>query len=112
MMPPGGGIPYSLRKADVTSCESYESSSDKVTKSDTTDPQRNISAICVRSLWLATLTAEPLGLGSNFGKSMDVCKCIVPLWHRDTLNSRRAANPLVRLVEGEYLWEAPTVFSL
>ncbi|GFW80422.1 uncharacterized protein TNCV_2945541 [Trichonephila clavipes] len=38
---------------------------------------------------------------------MDVCKCIVPLWHGDTINSRRAANPLMRLVEGEERWEAP-----
>ncbi|GFW85823.1 uncharacterized protein TNCV_854721 [Trichonephila clavipes] len=32
---------------------------------------------------------------------MDVCKCIVPLRHGGTLNSRPAASPLVRLVEGE-----------
>ncbi|GFW06893.1 dual specificity protein phosphatase 22 [Trichonephila clavipes] len=32
---------------------------------------------------------------------MDVCKCIVPSRQGDTLNSRRASNPLVRLVEGE-----------
>ncbi|GFW02084.1 uncharacterized protein TNCV_4854241 [Trichonephila clavipes] len=37
---------------------------------------------------------------------MDVCKCIVPLWHESTLNSRRAASPLVRLVEGEERREA------
>ncbi|GFV11951.1 uncharacterized protein TNCV_3181821 [Trichonephila clavipes] len=37
---------------------------------------------------------------------MVVCKCIVPSWHGGTLNSRRAANPLVRLVEGEEKWEA------
>ncbi|GFU74994.1 hypothetical protein TNCV_3752451 [Trichonephila clavipes] len=28
---------------------------------------------------------------------MDVCKCIEPSRRKDTLNSRRAANPLVRL---------------
>ncbi|GFU01127.1 uncharacterized protein TNCV_2834941 [Trichonephila clavipes] len=38
---------------------------------------------------------------------MDVCKCIVPLWHGSTLNSRRAASPLVRLVQEEEKWEAP-----
>ncbi|GFU27152.1 uncharacterized protein TNCV_775711 [Trichonephila clavipes] len=38
---------------------------------------------------------------------MDVCKCIVPLRHGGTLNSRRAANPLVWLVEGEERCEAP-----
>ncbi|GFT49476.1 uncharacterized protein TNCV_3366711 [Trichonephila clavipes] len=38
---------------------------------------------------------------------MDVCKCIVPLRHGGTLNSRRAASPLVWLVEGEKRWEAP-----
>ncbi|GFT74893.1 hypothetical protein TNCV_4528681 [Trichonephila clavipes] len=32
---------------------------------------------------------------------MDVCKYIVPSRHRGAFNSRRAANPLVRLVEGE-----------
>ncbi|GFT72676.1 hypothetical protein TNCV_755811 [Trichonephila clavipes] len=32
---------------------------------------------------------------------MDVCKCVGPLQHEGTLNSRRAASPLVRLVEGE-----------
>ncbi|GFV70655.1 uncharacterized protein TNCV_3842341 [Trichonephila clavipes] len=51
--------------------------------------------------WLATLTAVPLGLGSNPGEDMDVCKCIVPSRHGGTLNSRRAASPLVRLVERE-----------
>ncbi|GFU55766.1 hypothetical protein TNCV_2969351 [Trichonephila clavipes] len=34
-------------------------------------------------------------------KACHVCKCIVPLWHGGTLNSRRAVSPLVRLVEGE-----------
>ncbi|GFW25559.1 uncharacterized protein TNCV_1308201 [Trichonephila clavipes] len=37
---------------------------------------------------------------------MDVCKCIVPARHGGTLNSRRAASPLVRFVEGEERWEA------
>ncbi|GFT92521.1 hypothetical protein TNCV_1480371 [Trichonephila clavipes] len=32
---------------------------------------------------------------------MDVCKCIVPLRHEGTPNSRRAASPLVWLVEEE-----------
>ncbi|GFS71641.1 hypothetical protein TNCV_4270361 [Trichonephila clavipes] len=31
----------------------------------------------------------------------------VPLWHRDTLNSRRAASPLMWLVEGVERCEAP-----
>ncbi|GFU21562.1 cullin-4A [Trichonephila clavipes] len=59
------------------------------------------------SEWLATLTAVSLGLGSNPGEDMDVCKCVVPTRHGDSLNSRRAANPLVRLAEGEERWEAP-----
>ncbi|GFW68576.1 uncharacterized protein TNCV_529311 [Trichonephila clavipes] len=46
-----------------------------------------------------------LGLGSNPGEGMDVCKCIVPSRRGGALNSRRAANPLVRLVEGEERWE-------
>ncbi|GFV30349.1 uncharacterized protein TNCV_98241 [Trichonephila clavipes] len=40
---------------------------------------------------------------------MDVYKCIVPLRHEGTLNSRRAASPLVRLVEGDERWEALTL---
>ncbi|GFV91054.1 uncharacterized protein TNCV_1249361 [Trichonephila clavipes] len=51
---------------------------------------------------LTTLTAVPLGLGSNPGEDMDVCKCILPSRH-----GRRAARPLVRLMEGEDRWEAP-----
>ncbi|GFX03987.1 hypothetical protein TNCV_4678911 [Trichonephila clavipes] len=47
------------------------------------------------------LTSVSLGLGLNPGEDMDVCKCIVPSWHGCTLNSRRAASPLLRLVEGE-----------
>ncbi|GFV85779.1 cullin-4A [Trichonephila clavipes] len=43
-------------------------------------------------------------LGSNPGEGRDVCKCIVPLRHGGTQNSRRAASPLVRLEE-EW-WEA------
>ncbi|GFY28383.1 uncharacterized protein TNCV_1970381 [Trichonephila clavipes] len=46
-------------------------------------------------------------MGSNPGEGMDVCKCIVPWWQGGTINSRRAASPLVRLVEGEERWEAP-----
>ncbi|GFV05922.1 uncharacterized protein TNCV_3142131 [Trichonephila clavipes] len=40
------------------------------------------------------------------GEDMDVCKCIAPSRHGDTLNCRRAANPIVRLVEGVERWEA------
>ncbi|GFU01340.1 cullin-4A [Trichonephila clavipes] len=55
--------------------------------------------------WLPTLTAVPLGLGSNPGEDMDICECIMPSWLGGILNSRRAASPLVRL--GEERWEAP-----
>ncbi|GFS61372.1 uncharacterized protein TNCV_3105551 [Trichonephila clavipes] len=59
---------------------------------------------------------EGLGLDSNPREDMDVCKCIVSSWHGGALNSRRAASPLVRLVEGEERWKAPDpplkVFSL
>ncbi|GFW29081.1 uncharacterized protein TNCV_2356391 [Trichonephila clavipes] len=43
----------------------------------------------------------------SHGEDMDVCKCIVPLRHWGTLNSRRAASHLMRLVEEEERWEAP-----
>ncbi|GFW56780.1 uncharacterized protein TNCV_4068601 [Trichonephila clavipes] len=55
---------------------------------------------------IATLNAVPLGLGSNPGEDMDVYKYIVPSRHGGTLNSRRAAIPLLRLVAGEERWEA------
>ncbi|GFS61207.1 hypothetical protein TNCV_3104681 [Trichonephila clavipes] len=38
---------------------------------------------------------------------MDVCKCRVLSWHGGTLNSRRAASPLMRLVAGDQRWETP-----
>ncbi|GFW17370.1 uncharacterized protein TNCV_3905801 [Trichonephila clavipes] len=38
---------------------------------------------------------------------MDVCKCIVPWRYGGTLNSSRAASPLVWLVEGKERWETP-----
>ncbi|GFV53468.1 hypothetical protein TNCV_4983341 [Trichonephila clavipes] len=41
-------------------------------------------------------------VGSNSGETMDVSMCIVPSWHGGTLNSHRAASPLVRLHE-QYL---------
>ncbi|GFU23810.1 putative transposase [Trichonephila clavipes] len=41
------------------------------------------------------LTAVKLGLGSNPEKSIDVYKCIVPSRRGGTLNSRRAASPLM-----------------
>ncbi|GFS73299.1 hypothetical protein TNCV_4711811 [Trichonephila clavipes] len=56
-----------------------------------------------------------VGLCSNIGEDVNVCKCMVPLRHGSTLQSRSAASPLVRLVEGEERWEAlttPRVFSL
>ncbi|GFU63964.1 cullin-4A [Trichonephila clavipes] len=48
-----------------------------------------------------------LGLSSNPGEDMDVCKCIMPSRHGGTLISSRAASPLVRMVEGEERREAP-----
>ncbi|GFX09324.1 hypothetical protein TNCV_1887371 [Trichonephila clavipes] len=45
---------------------------------------------------------------------MDVCKCIVLLQQGegDTLNSRRAASPVLRLVEREEMWEVPDSSSV
>ncbi|GFS55117.1 uncharacterized protein TNCV_2441871 [Trichonephila clavipes] len=37
---------------------------------------------------------------------MDICKCIISSRHGGTLNIRRAASPLVRLVEGKERREA------
>ncbi|GFX23893.1 hypothetical protein TNCV_2729981 [Trichonephila clavipes] len=41
------------------------------------------------------LNQDRVGLGLNPGEDMDVCKCIVPLWHGGTLNSRRVASRVV-----------------
>ncbi|GFV57494.1 uncharacterized protein TNCV_4561301 [Trichonephila clavipes] len=60
------------------------------------------SCIVVRDAYCGAV-----GLGSNSGEGMDVCKCIVPSWYGGTLNSRRAASPLERWEEGEERWEAP-----
>ncbi|GFW39376.1 uncharacterized protein TNCV_1833591 [Trichonephila clavipes] len=38
---------------------------------------------------------------------MDVCKCIMPSRHGDSLNNRRVASLLVRLVEGEERLNVP-----
>ncbi|GFX86129.1 cullin-4A [Trichonephila clavipes] len=40
-------------------------------------------------VWLATLTAVPLDLGSNPREDMDVCQCILPSRNGGTFNSRR-----------------------
>ncbi|GFX53268.1 uncharacterized protein TNCV_362621 [Trichonephila clavipes] len=63
----------------------------------------------VRRVAVVTTT---YGLGSNPGEDMGVYKCIVPLRHGGSLNSRRAASPLVWLVEGEERWEAPDYFQV
>ncbi|GFT15769.1 hypothetical protein TNCV_4943191 [Trichonephila clavipes] len=45
--------------------------------------------------------AVPKGLGLNPGEDMDVFICTVPSRHEGTLNSRRAASHLVRLMAGD-----------
>ncbi|GFU16508.1 hypothetical protein TNCV_836721 [Trichonephila clavipes] len=63
---------------------------------ETDEKQSAFSSKRDKGTWLATLAAVPLGLGSNSGEGMGVCKCIMPLWHGSTLNSSRATNPLLR----------------
>ncbi|GFY36086.1 hypothetical protein TNCV_4844581 [Trichonephila clavipes] len=48
---------------------------------------------------------DTMGLGSNPGEDMDAGKFIGLSWHGGTLNSHRAACPLVGLVEGKERWE-------
>ncbi|GFV26102.1 uncharacterized protein TNCV_4887331 [Trichonephila clavipes] len=76
---------------------------------------RHVGLLAVRLLlalalstikWLVTLTVVPHDLGSNCGEGTVACKYIVPSQYRGTLNSRRAARHLVKLVEGEEKWEA------
>ncbi|GFX20858.1 hypothetical protein TNCV_79131 [Trichonephila clavipes] len=50
---------------------------------------------------LVKLTAVPYDQDLNPGEGIDVCKCIVPLRHGGSLNSRRVTRTLVRLMEGE-----------
>ncbi|GFX68062.1 cullin-4A [Trichonephila clavipes] len=68
----------------------------------------SFAIVCVLLvLQFVTLTAVTLDPSSNPGEDMDVCKCIMSSRYGGTLNSRRAASPLVRLVEGEERWETP-----
>ncbi|GFX83331.1 hypothetical protein TNCV_908491 [Trichonephila clavipes] len=53
-------------------------------------------------LTIGTLTAVPLGLGSNHGEGRHVCKCTVISQYGDTLNNSRGPSHLVRLMEREY----------
>ncbi|GFU97323.1 hypothetical protein TNCV_3889381 [Trichonephila clavipes] len=64
----------------------------------------SISSICRPS---GIVVSDADCLGANPGEGMDICKCIVPLWHGGTLNSRRSVSPLVKLVEREERREAP-----
>ncbi|GFV30283.1 hypothetical protein TNCV_97581 [Trichonephila clavipes] len=48
----------------------------------------------------------PYDLSSNPKECMDVCKCAAPSWQGGTLNSRRAASPLERLVKGVIRYQA------
>ncbi|GFX73768.1 hypothetical protein TNCV_4290841 [Trichonephila clavipes] len=72
------------------------------------NPPCRIAEVIYPIEWLATLTAVSFGQGLNRGEDMDVFKCIVPSRQRGTLNSRRAASPLVMLVEGKKRWDALT----
>ncbi|GFT48837.1 uncharacterized protein TNCV_178881 [Trichonephila clavipes] len=72
-----------------------------------------------RPFGLVVSDADYCTVGTEFeslGEDMDVCKCIVSSRHGGTLNSRRAASPLVCLVEGEERWVAsdnlPSVLPL
>ncbi|GFT63589.1 hypothetical protein TNCV_870501 [Trichonephila clavipes] len=56
-----------------------------------------------------------IGPGFKSREGMYVCKCIMPLWHESTLNSRQDASPLVRLIEekrGGIPLTTPRLFSL
>ncbi|GFS59413.1 uncharacterized protein TNCV_3725521 [Trichonephila clavipes] len=55
--------------------------------------------------WLAKLTDVPYILGSNPEKTWKFCKCVIPSWHGDTLNSSRAEKS--SYVVGGKGWEAP-----
>ncbi|GFW96687.1 transposon Tf2-9 polyprotein [Trichonephila clavipes] len=48
-----------------------------------------------------------VGMDSNPGEDMDVCKCLMPSRHGGTINSRRPVSPLVMLVEDAERWEVP-----
>ncbi|GFX46662.1 hypothetical protein TNCV_4038131 [Trichonephila clavipes] len=51
---------------------------------------------CHNGIVVSDADCFAIGLGSNPGEDRDVCKCIVPSRQGGTLNSRRAASPLVR----------------
>ncbi|GFW97758.1 hypothetical protein TNCV_1425211 [Trichonephila clavipes] len=68
---------------------------------------RNSSCQGDSRLSLAVALDTTQGLGLNPREDIDVYKYIVPSRHAGTLNSHRAASPLVRLVAGDERWEAP-----
>ncbi|GFW86866.1 uncharacterized protein TNCV_2810211 [Trichonephila clavipes] len=68
---------------------------------------RKISAAGTSSSEESSVSASLFSDGSNPREDIDVCKYIGPSRHGGTLNSRRAASPLVRWVEGEERWDGP-----
>ncbi|GFS80475.1 uncharacterized protein TNCV_3448741 [Trichonephila clavipes] len=69
----------------------------------------DITGKCSRPSGIVVSDAHCCAVGPGFESQRrpDVCKCIVPSRLGGTLNSRRAASPLVRLVVGDERWEAP-----
>ncbi|GFT73966.1 hypothetical protein TNCV_4895821 [Trichonephila clavipes] len=65
------------------------------------EPSPNGTAGCPSGIIVSDAGCCAVGPGFESGKDMDVCKYLVPLRDGDTINSRRAASPLVRLVEEE-----------
>ncbi|GFS60216.1 hypothetical protein TNCV_2827181 [Trichonephila clavipes] len=66
-----------------------------------------IAALHGRPSGLVTLTAVPLGLGSNPREDVDVRKYIVPSWQGGILTNSRTTSTPVKLMKGEEVCEAP-----
>ncbi|GFX82722.1 uncharacterized protein TNCV_1193971 [Trichonephila clavipes] len=68
-----------------------------------------MSVDCSRPSSIVVSDADCGAVGAGFEpqRGIDVCKCIAPSRLEGTLNSRRAASPLMRLVIDEKRCEAP-----
>ncbi|GFT39011.1 putative transposase [Trichonephila clavipes] len=72
---------------------------DRFGEVDKTAKKRSFSHATLSYMWNNYMT-HFYAVGSNPGRGMGVCKCIMPSRHGGTLNIRRAASPLVGLRRG------------
>ncbi|GFT86458.1 hypothetical protein TNCV_3259551 [Trichonephila clavipes] len=73
----------------------------------TRTPKHQQPLSCYTGIVVSDTDNYAVGPRFESGEGMDIRQYKGPLRHENTLNSRRAASPLMRLVEEEERWEAP-----